>query len=538
MAAYLPFDLILVVLAFAALLSGVPVAVALGGTSVMVGVLGSLLGVFDPVLLFAIPARLFGVATGNLLTAVPLFVLMGLVLEKSGLVSDMIKAVTGAVDAQPSGSRQTGGSRLPIAVVGVGLLLAASTGIVGASVVMLGLLTLKPMIDQGVPPHRAAGVVAATGTMGQIVPPSIVLIVLGDQLSNAYRTMQLDAGVFAPDTVSVSDLFAGGLVPGVLLAACYIVHLAWVGRRDRFAFLADVVEDDTSELTVIKQTVKETFWYRIVPLAAPLALIVSVLGSILMGLATPTEAASVGLIATLVLVALRREASNRRASKLGLLVVAVASAAFSITLNAPSVLAIGLFACSSGALLALVFLGVQRLVRDQQFATVLIEAAHLTAMIFFIVFAASVFALVFRGFGGDERLTALFEILPGGTYGALFFVMVAIFLLGFFLEFLEICTLIVPLVAPVLLALPMGDGSPMNPVWLGILIALNLQTSFLTPPFGVSLFYLRSVAPAGMNDWTLYRGVAPFIALQLFVLVAVFFVPPLATALPNWLFQG
>ncbi|MEM1037915.1 MAG: TRAP transporter large permease subunit [Pseudomonadota bacterium] len=538
MAFHLPFDLILVVLAFAALLAGVPVAVALGGTAVVVGALGSVFGVFDPVLLYAIPARLFGVATGNLLTAVPLFVLMGLALEKSGLVADMIKAVTGATGGQASRSGLTGGSRLPIAVVGVGVLLAASTGIVGASVVMLGLLTLGPMIEQGVPPHRAAGIVAATGTMGQIVPPSVVLIVLGDQLSNAYRTMQLDAGVFAPDTVSVSDLFAGGLLPGLLIAACFITHLVWVGRRERSLTPVDVCDRDTSPSTVSKSFAWNTLGIRFVPLAAPLILIVCVLGSILIGFATPTEAASVGLIATLVLVTLRSEAQRPRPVPWALLVVAIASAALSMILGAASVLATAFFICSGCALLALVILSVQRLVRAKQFAPVLMEAAHLTAMIFFIVFAASVFALVFRGFGGDARLTAFFEVLPGGTNGALFFVMVAIFLLGFFLEFLEICTLVVPLVAPVLLALPMADGSPMNPVWLGILIALNLQTSFLTPPFGVSLFYLRSVVPEGMSDWTIYRGVAPFIALQLLVLVAVFFVPPLATALPNWLFQG
>jgi len=463
----LPFDLILVLLAFGALFCGVPVGVALGGTAVVLAAGASQFGAFDPVLLSAIPARLFGIATGSLLTAVPLFVLMGLVLEKTGLVEDMIKAMTGLTRGGRVG--------LPVAVVCVGILLAASTGIVGASVVMLGLLTLKPMIDEGVPQSRAAGIVAATGTLGQIVPPSIVLIVLGDQLSNAYRTMQLDAGIFAPDSISVSDLFAAGLVPGLLLGASFIVYLWVAGRGDRS-------EETPSPASVHAANGQPTL---ILALAAPIVLMVCVLGSILTGFATPTEAASVGLVAALVLAFLRQG---------------------------------------------------RRLFKSETVPNILVEAAHLTAMIFFIVFAASIFALVFRGFGGDERLTALFSILPGGTYGALLFVMVVIFLLGFFLEFLEICTLVVPLVAPVLLALPMADGSPMNPVWLGILIALNLQTSFLTPPFGVSLFYLRSVAPPSLTDSAVYRGVAPFIALQLAVLGLVFFWPALATALPTWLF--
>ncbi|MEL6946947.1 MAG: TRAP transporter large permease subunit [Pseudomonadota bacterium] len=474
----MPFDLLLVLLAFGSLWLRVPVGLALGGTSIAFALFGVMMGAFDGALLYAIPARVFGTVSAELLTAIPLFVLMGLVLERSGLVADLIASSVRLSDAGAA----KGGVRLQIAVIGVGVLLAASTGIVGASVVTLGLLALAPMIQAGVPAARASGLVVATGTLGQIVPPSIVLIVLGDQLSNAYRTVQLDAGNFAPDSITVSDLFAAGLVPGLILAAAYMAY-ALVSRHAAATSTADEAENLASALgkqqhaNPTEPTLRRTVFSAFVLVA----LLFSVLGSILFGFAAPSEAASVGL------------------------------------------------------LVALVFTG-RRLMKARAIPSLLADGAHLSSAIFFIIVGASVFALVLRGFGGDTRLEGIFEALPGGTLGALFFVMVAVFVLGFFLEFLEICTLVVPLVAPILLAMPMADGSAMNPVWLGILLALNLQTSFLTPPFGVSLFYFRSIAPAGLSDLTLYRGVMPFVFIQLAVLVLVFAVPALATALPNALF--
>ncbi|MEE9376031.1 MAG: TRAP transporter large permease subunit [Rhizobiaceae bacterium] len=449
-------DIFLVVAVLLVLLLGYPVALTLGGVSALFGLLGWWLGVFDPALFYAIPSRLFGVMTNNILIAIPLFVFMGLVLERSRLAENMVQAAAYLFQNKRGG--------FLISVTLVGMLMAASTGIVGASVVTLGLLALPTLLKNGVSPSLAGGTVAAAGTLGQIIPPSIVLIVLGDQISNAYQVMQTSSGNFAPDTISVSDLFAGALIPGLLLVLLFIVYL-WV--------FSNPVEEQTSVIEMPRGGVWRAF-------LTPLILILAVPGSIFAGIATPSEAASVGAIGAMMLSWGRLDFSN--------------------------------------------------------FQKVLEESTHLISMIFLIVIGASIFSLIFRGLGGEETVRAMLVDLPGGTYGALFIVMAVIFILGFFLEFLEITFVVVPIVAPVLLALPMADGSAMSPVWLGVLIALNLQTSFLTPPFGLSLFYLRSVAPPALTTMALYRGIVPFVVLQLLALGFVMALPGLATFLPKLLF--
>ena len=510
-------DILLVIVGIAALMIGYPAALTLGGVAVVFAVVGVMTGTFDPFLLSAVPSRLFGILTSQILLAVPLFVFMGLVLEKSGVAEAMFSNL-----ARYLRNRRGG---LGVAVTIVGAMLAASTGIVGASVVTLGLIALPALLDNGVRADRAAGTVAAAGTLGQIVPPSIVLIVLGDQMSNAFQKMQSDSGQFSVDTVSVSDLFAGAILPAMLLVGLYV---CW-------QFLtADKVRDNKP--AVQHHHAGNNFGDLLV-FMAPVILILLVLGSILGGVATPTESAALGAVGALFLAA--RHQAVSRAQKgvsdagLGLLLfLFILRWLFNVENAAVWWLGIAASAAFSTMLLssivALNKVGVLR--------PVLAESVHLISMIFLIVIGTSIFALVFRGFGGDDTVNALLSDLPGGTWSALLIVMLAIFVLGFFLEFLEITYLVVPLVAPVLLSLPMGDGSVMSPIWLGVLIALNLQTSFLTPPFGVSLFYLRSVAAQEITTNSIYRGCAPYIFLQLLVLAVVLVFPALTTWLPQVLF--
>ncbi|MEP1209606.1 MAG: TRAP transporter large permease subunit [Rhizobiaceae bacterium] len=451
-------DLLLLIVLIAALMAGYPVALTLGGVSMLFAGLGYATGQFDPVLIHALPSRLFGVMTNSVLLSIPLFVFMGLVLERSRLAEDMLDA-SARLFANVRGG-------LPVSVIVVGAVMAASTGIVGASVVTLGLLALPGLLRNGVPAQLAGGTVAAAGTLGQIIPPSIVLIVLGDQMSNAWQKMQLDAGEFAPDTVSVADLFAGALLPGLLIVVLFIAYLVFASPTR--AKVTGERPDRPAASVLLKAFLP------------PVVLIFAVLGSILLGVATPSEAAGVGAVGALLLARKRldRESLNK----------------------------------------------------------LLTDSVHLISMIFLIIIGASLFSLVFRGLGGEETISHLLSDLPGGTYGALIIVMLVIFALGFFLDFLEISLVVVPLVAPVLLAMPMADGTSMSPIWLGVLIAINLQTSFLTPPFGLSLFYLRSVADEALTTTNLYRGVAPFIALQLLALICVMAWPQIATILPQSLY--
>ena len=442
-----------------ALMAGYPVAFTLGGISLLFAGIGIIFDLFEPSFLGALPSRLYGTMTNQTLMAVPLFVFMGVMLEKSRIAEDLLDAM----------ARLFGGLRggLAFSVCIVGALLAASTGIVGATVVTLGLLALPTMLRRGYDPALATGTLAATGTLGQIIPPSIILVLLGDVLSNAYQQAQQRLGIFSPKTVTVSDLFVGALLPGLLLVVLYLLYLAFVAWRQPEKLPAPTPEERSAV----------SIAHLLRSLLPPLLLIVAVLGSILGGVATPTEAAAVGALGA------------------------------------------GLLALGKGQL---------SIVKLREVAQ---ATAEISAMVFMILLGASIFSLVFRGFGGDELIHELFHSLPGGAFTATLVVMLVIFLLGFILDFIEITFVVVPIVGPVLLS--MG----IDPVWLGVMIALNLQTSFLTPPFGLSLFYLRGVTPAGVPTSAIYRGVLPFIVIQLLMLLIAACWPGLVTWLPTLLAQ-
>ena len=440
---------------FGALLAGYSVALTLAGVALLFALIGIVAGTFNPNDLGFLPGRMFGIIANQTLVAVPLFIFMGVMLEKTHIAEKLLDAISSLLSGVRGG--------LALGVVVVGMLMAASTGIVGATVVTMGLMSLPTMLRHGYDPRLATGTIAATGTLGQIIPPSIALVLLGDVLSNAYLQAQLTQGIFAPKTVSVGDLFAGAIVPGLLLVLLYAGYTLLISAL-------------RPELAPAGPTSRVTAAALVGGLVAPLALIVAVLGSILAGIATPTEAAGVGAAGATLL------AFGNRA-----LDVEVLSDVCRTTLNT-------------------------------------------TAMVFFILIGASVFSLVFRGYGGDELVQSWFTDMPGGTWGALAIVMLVIFLLGFILDFIEITFIVVPIVGPVLLALGI------DPVWLGILIAVNLQTSFLTPPFGFALFYLRGVTPESVTTMDMYRGVVPFIALQLLLLAVLIVWPQLATWLPGRLY--
>ena len=444
---------------FIVLLSGYPVAFVLSGTALIFALLGLQLETFDPDFLAALPNRLFGIMNNETLIAVPLFVFMGVLLERAKIAEALLEAMSELFSGLRGG--------LGIAVTIVGMLMAASTGIVGATVVTMGLLSLPTMLKRGYDPAISCGIICASGTLGQIIPPSIVLVLLGDVIATAYQQAQLEMGVFAPETISVGDLFAGALIPGLLLVSLYLVYIS---------FIAWLYPDKMPKPTTI-QNHEKGFYLRIFKsLISPLALILSVLGSIIGGLATPTEAASVGAVGALILA------------------------------------------------------GVQKQLNKAILEEVTRQTTQVTSMIFMILMGAALFSLVFRGFEGDELIIELLSDLPGGKYGALFVVMAVMFLLGFVLDFIEITFVIVPIVGPVLLM--MG----IDPIWLGIMIALNLQTSFLTPPFGFALFYLRGVAPAEVTTLQIYKGVLPFIIIQLILLGILLIFPVLATGLPKLIY--
>jgi tripartite ATP-independent transporter DctM subunit len=442
------------------LLAGFPVAFTLAGVALIFALLGMLTGIFDPAFLGAFPSRIFGIMSNATLIAVPVFVFMGVMLERSRLADQLLQALAQLMRRVPGG--------LGLAVMLVGTLMAASTGIVGATVVTMGLLSLPTMLRNNYAPSVATGTICAAGTLGQIIPPSIVLILLADVLSNAYQQAQLHIGIFSPKTISVGELFAGALLPGLVLVALYMLYLALLAffKPSVMPAIEQDADEDVSLLSLLGL------------LAGPLLLIVAVLGSILMGLATPTEAAAVGATGAMLLALKQKQLSLE-------------------TMRA-----------------------------------VVYQSASISAMVFMILIGASLFSLVFRGYHGDEYVQALLTNLPGGEAGALLIVMLALFLLGFILDFIEITYVVVPIVGPVLLA--MG----IDPVWLGVMIAINLQTSFLTPPFGFSLFYLRGVAPPEIATTSIYKGVIPFIAIQLLMLGLLSLWPELATWLPAELYPG
>lgn len=438
-----------------ALMAGYPVAFTLGGVSLLFAGIGIVTATFDPSYLSALPNRLFGIMNNQTMLAVPLFVYMGVMLEKTRVAEDLLESMSRLFGTLRGG--------LAISVCVVGALLAASTGIVGATVVTMGLMALPTMLRRGYDPAISTGTLAATGTLGQIIPPSIVLVLLGDVMSSAYQQAQLKLGIFSPKTVSVGDLFVGALLPGLLLVALYIVYIIGVAIWQPRKLPALPAE----ELGPIE-------WGKLFnALLPPLLLIGAVLGSILGGYATPTEAAALGALGAMLL------ALGKRKLNFG------------------------------------------------QLREVAQSTTEISAMVFMILIGASLFSLVFRGYGGEILIEDVFAHLPGGVLGAFFLVMLVVFLLGFILDFIEITFVVVPIVGPVLLA--MG----LDPVWLGVMIALNLQTSFLTPPFGFALFYLRGVTPASVTTRTIYRGVVPFILIQLLMLVIGYVFPGLITWLPE-----
>jgi tripartite ATP-independent transporter DctM subunit len=453
----MPLAEILAVLTIVVLMAGYPVALTLAGVSLAFAVIGDAFGVMSLSILGALPQRIFGVITNEVLLAVPLFIFMGVMLEQSRIAEHLLERM-----GRLFGSLRGG---LGYSVVLVGALLAASTGIVGATAVTMGLIVLPAMLRHGYDARLAAGTVAASATLAQIVPPSTVLIVLGDQLNNAWQAAQLAKGNFAPDTISVSDLFAGAVVPGVLLVTLYL------------GFLAVMAVWKPATCPAVTQSEAEAGGLA-EALLAPVVLIVAVLGSILFGVATPTEAASVGAVGAILLAARK--------------------------VRLTSVL-----------------------------RPVVEKTAQITSMIFLILIGATLFSLVFRALGGDRLVHEALTDLPGGVAGALLAVMLAIFLLGFVMDAFEIIFVVVPIVAPALLIMPGVD-----PVWLGILIAVNLQTSYMHPPLGPTLFYLRGVAPPEVPTRHIYVGIIPFVLIQLVALVVLWFLPGLATALPHALYGG
>ena len=436
--------LILLLLICSALLIGYPVALTLAGVSILFALICVPFGIFDSTIFKSIPIRIFGIMNNVTLLAVPLFIFMGTILERSGVAAKMLENMATAFKGIKGG--------LSISIIIVGALLAASTGIVGATVVTMGLMSLPIMINQGYEKSFSAGLVASTGTLGQIIPPSIALVLLGDVMSNAYQRAQNDMGIFSQQTVTVGDLFVGAIIPGVLICIGYLIYTIYKNRNNK-------------NLKIYKNDVQINQVEVIKTLAMPITLIFLVLGSIFAGIATPTEASAIGAFGALIIAYINGKIN------------------FDFLKETSE------------------------------------KTAIVSTMIFTILIGASIFSLIFRGVGGDDLIDLIFNSLPGGAYAALIFVLVIIFLLGFILDFIEICYVIVPLVAPPLLM--MG----FEPVWLAILFAINLQTSFLTPPFGFSLFYLRGVADESIQTNEIYSGVIPFIFIQLLILVIVVIFP-------------
>lgn len=434
------------------LLLGFPVALTLGGTALGFAALGVLLGHFDAAYLTALTGRIFGTMSNETLVAVPLFILMGVVLERAKIAEDLLANLAGMFGARPGG--------LGLAVILVGALLAASTGIVGATVVTMGVLALPTMLRAGYQPQLAAGTICATGTLGQIIPPSIALVLLGDTMSSAYQQAQLKMNIVNTQTVSVGDLFVGAIVPGIVLVFLYLAYV----------LIRATVQPSSAPPATVEETDMRSVVTAVLP---PLGLIGLVLGSILVGAATPTEAAGVGAVGALLLALIR------------------------------------------GALSLPVLQDISQ------------STLFTTSMVFLILIGAALFSLVFRGFGGDTMIESFFDGLGGGPHTALLVVMLVMFLLGFILDFIEITFVVVPVVGPILLA--MG----FDPVWLGIMIAVNLQTSFLTPPFGFALFYLRGVAPDTVSTGAIYSGVLPFVLIQLLLLGLMWWWPNLVLWLPG-----
>ena len=443
------------------LLSGYPVAFTIPGVSLLFAIVGSLLNVFDLAFVSALPNRIYGIMTNDLLISVPLFIFMGVMLQKSKIAEELLESMGLLMQNIRSG--------LTISVTLVGALLAASTGIVGATVVTMGLLSLPTMLKKGYDPSLASGTICAAGTLGQIIPPSIVLILLSDQISASYQQAQLALGNFSPEAVSVTDLFMGALIPGLVLVLMYLIWQVINSYINKSSIPNHVKVGDKNLKGLYKQIFKA--------LMPPLILIISVLGSILSGLATPTESAGVGAVGAILLAFYKKQLTIKILKE------------------------------------------------------VVENTAKTTSMVFIILVGAALFSLVFRGYGGDEIVADFLTNIEGGVVVSIIITMLAIFLLGFFLEVFEIIYVVVPIIGPAILM--MG----VDPLWFAIMIAINLQTSFLTPPFGFALFYLRGVAPSHVLTTQIYKGAIPFVFIQLLMLFILWYFPGLATYLPNLIYK-
>jgi len=457
------FIILMLVSLLAVLMTGFPVAFTLAGVALFFGVVGSCFDLFDMAFIQALPNRIYGIMTNDLLIAVPLFVFMGVMLERSKIAEELLDTMAHLLGSMKGG--------LGISVTIVGALLAASTGIVGATVVTMGLLSLPTMLKRGYAPTISAGTICAAGTLGQIIPPSIVLILLGDQISAAYQQAQLAKGNFAPESISVTDLFMGALLPGLCLVGLYIVwQIIYANIYPDKMPAIPKSERDELEFKELRNRVLKV-------LIPPLVLICAVLGSILMGLATPTESAGVGAIGAIILAYTRKQLS------------------FKIL---------------------------------KEVAT---STAQTTSMVFTILIGAAMFSLVFRGFGGDDIVAEFLINLKGGVVTAIIITMVLMFILGFFLDFIEIIYVVLPIIGPAILMMDV------NPLWFAIMIAVNLQTSFLTPPFGFALFYLRGVAPKSVLTTDIYKGAIPFVLIQILMLGILSVFPELAIWLPSVMYK-
>lgn len=507
--------------AIAALLAGYPVALTLGGTALIFALIGVQLDLIPLPIIRTFPSRILGSMENQTLIAVPLFVLMGVILERSRVADDLLHTASRLL------ARIRGG--LGYAVVIVGALLAASTGIVGATVVTMTLIALPTMLKQGYDPKLATGTIAASGTLGQIIPPSIVLILLADAISNANQSAAMASGQGA-GVVSVGDLFAGALIPGGVLVGLYLIYLIITAITQPHRSPAVDLGDDVDPLTTRDISIS---------LGAPLLLIISVLGSILAGLASPTEAAAIGAGGALLLAGLRLapEHGTRLLTALisaafaSLFVLALLSGTMDLRLSREVISSTDWIGITVAALATLAFFAgliaaAIVLARAAQLNDALKSGVRVTSMVFLILIGASLFSLVFRAYGGDDIVTQMLRSVPGGMWGALIISMLVMFVLGFFLDFIEIIFVVVPIVAPPLIIL----GA--DPIWLAILMALNLQTSFLTPPFGFALFYLRGAAPDSVKTIDIWRGAVPFIGLQVLLIILVASLPWLATWLP------
>lgn len=511
-------DIIMLAVLMLAILSGFPVAFSIAGVAIIFAYIGWIFGVMDISLLGAMGQRVFGLLSNEVLIAIPLFVLMGGILEKSRIAENLLNTM-----GQLFGGLRGG---LGISVVLVGALLAASTGIVGATVVAMGMIALPTMLKVGYKPTVASGIVCTSGTLGQIIPPSTLLIILADVMSNAYQQAQYEQGKFAVETLSVGQVFAAALIPGIVLVVLYILYILARGflRPDD---MPPAPKDDSVSTAQIVSSI-----------LPPIILILAVLGAILAGLASPTEAASVGAIGALLLAGTQTGSKKvilAGAAALG--VVAVLVGVYPVRFQRSDLVAMDYIV--GGIQIVLVIIAVVAIIvalraalKSSILSNALQSTATMTSMIFATILAAGMFSLVFIGLDGEERVEQILAQVPGGATGALIFSMLFIFVLGFFLDFVEISVIVLPLIAPQLIL--MGH----DPIWLSVLIAINLQTSFLTPPFGFSLFYLRGAAPPEVTTGQIYKGVMPFILLQAIGVMIVWKWSAIAVWLPRVVYGG